>query len=163
MKQNSFYQLFLEQLSDIYSAENQIVAALPKMVQAASLSEVKDAFQNHLKETKKQVQRLKKIFMQLGINPRVKKCKGMEGLIKEGTQSVNEFAPSALKDAALISAAQRIEHYEISGYGTLRAFAKHLDLDDIADLLQETLDEEGEANKHLTKLAEGGLFRMWYQ
>lgn len=158
MKHNSFYQLFTEQLQDIYSAENQILHSLPKLIQAASLPELKVAFQAHLKDTQRQVQRLKKVFSHLDIHVNGKTCHAMEGLIRESKEIISHFPASALRDAALISAAQKVEHYEIAGYGTARTYAKHLELDQVADLLQKSLDEEGVTNKKLTRLAEGGFF-----
>jgi ferritin-like metal-binding protein YciE len=152
--------LLIEELYDIYSAEEQIVEALPKMVAASESPDLKKAFQSHLKETKGQVQRLKKIFKILKVEKKEKLCKAAKGLIQECKEVLkNSKTKSAIRDAALISKAQRIEHYEIAAYGTVRTFAKEIDLDTIVDLLQQTLDEEGNADKKLTEIAEGGLLK----
>lgn len=141
------------------SAENQIIESLPNLIKAASFPELKEGLTHHLKETKNQVSRLEKIFSLLGLKPKEKLCKGMKGILKEGDELVQNKQKSATLDATIISAAQKVEHYEIASYGTLRSFAKYLDLDrQIIDLIQETLDEEGNANKTLTKVAEGSLF-----
>jgi ferritin-like metal-binding protein YciE len=158
MSQNAFYKLFLKEISDLYSAENQIVEALPKMIEAASTPELKEAFKNHLKETRNQVARLDNIFAQLNEEPSDETCEAMEGLIAEGNEMIEMEAPSVVRDAALIGAAQRIEHYEIAGYGVAKTFATQLELYDIAQLLKETLEEEGSADKKLTSIAEGGFF-----
>lgn len=157
MKKDSIKTLFFSELQDIYSAETQIVEALPDMVKAAESPELKDAFKKHLEETKEQVKRLEKIFKALEIKHPKEKCEAMEGLISEGADVIKEYDKSAVRDAALISKAQRIEHYEISVYGTLRTFARELELDDIAELLDLSLEEEAAADKKLTKIAEGGL------
>lgn len=158
MKNNDLYKLFMDELADMYSAENQIVDALPKLIQAASNKDLKDALTKHLKETKGQVERIERIYSILDEQPEENNCEAMEGLIKEADELVRNFRGQAL-DAAIISAAQKVEHYEMASYGTLRSFAKHLELDsEIADLLQETLDEEGAADKKLTKIADGSLF-----
>jgi ferritin-like metal-binding protein YciE len=151
--------LLLDELHDLLSAENQIVEALPEMVKAALSTELKSAFQNHLKETKGQVARLKKIFKLLKVAPQVKFCKATKGLIQECKEVLKEFkVKSLLRDAALISKAQRIEHYEMAAYGTVRTFANELNLSEVAKLLDETLDEESAANKKLSSIAEGGVF-----
>lgn len=148
--------LLVEELRDLLSAEHQIVKALPKMVEAAECKELKKAFSSHLTETKNQVRRLEKIFRMMGIQKKAVLCKAARGLIKECQEVLGDFRKkSALRDAALISKAQRIEHYEISAYGTARTFAHELGLDKVASLLQDTLDEEGEANSKLTRLAKG--------
>lgn len=150
--------LLIEELHDLLSAENQIVEALPNVVAATNSKELKQTFTLHLKETKGQVQRLKQVFKLMKIKPESKFCKGTKGLIQELNDVLKEHkTKSSLRDAALISKAQRIEHYEIAGYGTARTYAKELKLSDVAKLLQETLDQEGHADKSLTKLAEGGL------
>jgi ferritin-like metal-binding protein YciE len=154
---NNLHDLFVHELSDLYSAEQQLVSALPQMARAASDSDLREAFNKHLDQTRTHVSRLDKIFTQLGTTTGDKECEGMKGLIKEGESIINAQGHSAVKDAALISAAQRVEHYEIAGYGTARTYAKELGYDEAVDLLQETLDEEGKTNKKLTKLAEGGL------
>ncbi|MCE5318435.1 MAG: ferritin-like domain-containing protein [Parachlamydia sp.] len=154
---NDIHNLFVDELQDMLSAENQIVQALPEYVKAAESSDLKDAFNHHLQETKNQVQRLEKIFKMLKIQPQGETCEAMEGLIKEAKEVLSNYSVSPVRDAAMISKAQRIEHYEISAYGTLRTFAKELDYGDIADLLKESENEEANADKKLTKIAEGGL------
>ena len=152
--------LLIDELHDILSCEEQIVEALPVMVKAADSTTLKEAFQSHLKETKGQIQRLEKIFKLLKIEKKEKFCKATKGLIQECQEVLKDFKlKSPVRDAALISKAQRIEHYEISAYGTVRTFATEMNLDEVADLLQETLDEEGSANKKLSKIAEGGLLK----
>lgn len=153
-----FKGLFIEELQDIFSAENQIIKALPEMIEASDSPDLKKAFESHLKETKEQVHRLEKIFKLLKIEKKEKMCEAMHGLIQECKEVLKEFkTKSAIRDAALISKAQRIEHYEIAAYGTVRTFAKDLDLNEAADLLQATLDEEANADKKLTQIAEGSL------
>lgn len=154
-----FFDLFVEQLSDIFDAENQIVEALPKLVREASSSELKEAFQNHLEETRQQVIRLKKIFKLIKERPQSVTCRACEGLIEEGDEVLNRTMPPLVKDAALIATAQRVEHYEIAVYGTLIAFAKQFSLNEVEDLLQETLKEEANADKTLSGIAEGGFFK----
>jgi ferritin-like metal-binding protein YciE len=152
--------LFIDELHDILSSEEQIVKALPEMVRASESPELKEAFEAHLKETKGQVQRLEKIFKLLKIKKKKKFCKATKGLIEECKEVLKDFkTKSPIRDAALISKAQRIEHYEISAYGTMRTFAKEIDLDDVAALLKDTLDEEANADKKLTKIAKGGMFK----
>jgi ferritin-like metal-binding protein YciE len=155
MLDNNFKKLYVDELKDLYSAENQLVKALPKMAKAASSNELRQGFENHLKQTKGHVERLEKIFRSLGESPKGKKCMGMEGLIKEGAEAIDEDFEGAVLDAALIGAAQRVEHYEIAAYGTVCEFAKLLDEPTHADLLQETLDEERETDKKLTDLSGG--------
>jgi ferritin-like metal-binding protein YciE len=154
MRLNSLHNVFVDELKDLYSAESQIVKALPKMVEAASDPDLKDALQEHLQVTKNQVERLKEVFKQLDEQTGGKKCKGMEGLIEEGSEVIEKNGNAQVKDAALIAAAQRIEHYEIAGYGTVRSYAEVLGFEQVANLLQETLDEEGEADEKLTELSE---------
>jgi ferritin-like metal-binding protein YciE len=155
MKIKSFEDLFHHELKDIYSAEKQLTKTLPKMAKAASNEDLKQAFENHLQETEGHVERLEKILTQLEIpTTRVQKCKAMEGLIEEGKEIMEEEMEPELLDAALICAAQRVEHYEIAAYGCARTFAQRLGHDDIAELLQTTLDEEGNADKKLTEIAE---------
>jgi ferritin-like metal-binding protein YciE len=152
--------LLIDELHDLLSSEEQIVEALPEMVLASKSPELKKAFQSHLKETKGQIQRLKKVFKILKIEKKEKFCKATKGLIEECKEVLKEFKTKcSIRDAALISKAQRIEHYEISAYGTVRTFAKEIDLGEVAALLQATLDEEAHADKKLTKIAEGGLFK----
>jgi ferritin-like metal-binding protein YciE len=148
------HDLFVQELKDLYNAENQLVKALPKMAKAATDPELQRAFQNHLTETINQVKRLEQIGAQMEIEPKGKKCKAMEGLIQEGREAIDEYEDDNVRDAALIAAAQRVEHYEIAGYGCARTFAKLLGYDDAAELLQATLDEEGNADKILTSIAE---------
>jgi ferritin-like metal-binding protein YciE len=157
MKFNSLQDLFVDQLQDLYDAEQQITQALPKMANAASSQELKEAFNMHLDQTRTQIQRLERIFSDLGMNPRGETCEAMRGIIKEGDQIINAQGDPNVKDAALITAAQRVEHYEIAGYGSVRTYAQELGYSQAADLLQKTLDEEGTTDKMLTKLAEGGL------
>lgn len=157
MQLNTLKDLYIEQLRDLYSAETQLVDALPKMAQAASSSDLKSAFKQHLDETKSQKQRLERIFSELGTSPQGETCQAMQGLIEEGEEIINTQAQPAVKDAALIAAAQRVEHYEMAGYGTVRTFANELGYDNAKNLLQMTLDEEGNANKKLNSIAEGGL------
>ena len=154
MALNSLEDLYVEQLKDLYSAETQITDALPKMKDAATHQELKKAFQMHLDQTKKQVDRLEQIFKDMDKSPKGHTCKAMQGLIKEGEEMIKEKAESDVKDAGLIAAAQRVEHYEIAGYGTVRNFAQRLGHQKHVDLLQQTLDEEGETDKKLTGLAE---------
>ena len=159
MNLNSMSGLFIEELRDLYSAENQLVAALPQMAAAAHSKTLKAAFEQHLEETRTHVQRLSEIFSEMGESPSGKHCKGMEGLITEGKEIIQMQGDPDVKDAALIGAAQRIEHYEMAGYGVARTFAKELDWSSAAKTLQKTLDEEGSADKKLTTIAEGGLFK----
>jgi len=153
MKLESFDSLLQHELQDLYSAEKQLIAALPKMAKKASSEELRNAFEKHLEQTKEQLERLEKIFKDLELTPGRHKCKAMEGLIEEGSELLKEDAEPALLDAAMIGAAQRIEHYEIAGYGTTRTFAEMLGHTDIAELLQQTLDEEKETDQLLTELA----------
>lgn len=151
--------LYKEELKDLYSAESQLVAALPKMAKAASSPDLKKAFESHLEETKVQIQRLEQVFEEIEGSPRGKKCKAMEGLVEEGAELIKEkadFEPAVL-DAALIGAAQRIEHYEIAAYGTVRTFAQQLGYTKAVNLLQQTLDEESAADEKLTTLAVSGI------
>lgn len=157
MKIKTMEELFQHELEDLLSAENQLVEALPKMAEAANSSALKSAFKDHLKQTKTHVSRLEKAFKAMGKEPKAHTCKGMQGLIKEGEDVIKNAAEPAVMDAGLIGAAQRVEHYEIAAYGTARAHAQALGLQSIADILQTSLDEEGEANKLLTQLAEGRM------
>jgi ferritin-like metal-binding protein YciE len=147
-------QLYIDELKDLYSAENQLVKALPKMAEAASSDELRQGFEQHLEQTKGQVQRLEKIFKALGESPKGKKCKGMEGLVEEGSEVIDEDFEGSLMDAALIGAAQRVEHYEIAAYGTVCAFAEELGETEQASLLTETLEEEKATDEKLTELAQ---------
>jgi ferritin-like metal-binding protein YciE len=155
MKQNRLRELYIQQLRDLYSAETQLVKALPKMAEAATTEELRSGFQGHLKQTEEHVERLETIFSNLGEKPTGEKCKGMEGLIKEGSEVIrDQDLEGELKDAALIAAAQRVEHYEIAGYGTVRTFANLLEDDEAVKLLEKTLDEEKETDQKLTEIAE---------
>jgi len=154
MKLDSLQDLYVDELKDLYNAENQLLKALPKMAKAASAPELRKAFERHLKETQGQIRRLDRIFKRLDTNPKGKKCKAMEGLIEEGKDLMAEEADPAVMDAALIAAAQRVEHYEMAGYGCVRTYARLLGYDDAAELLQQTLDEEGATDHKLTELAE---------
>ena len=154
MKLESLQDLLLHELKDLYSAETQIVKALPKMAKAASSEELRTAFEEHLEETKKQVERLEQIFERLGTSARGKKCKGMEGLLEEGKEIIEEDGEDMVKDAALISAAQHVEHYEIAGYGCVRTWANLLGENEVASLLEQTLEEEKGADQTLTQIAE---------
>ncbi len=154
MELTNLQDLFVEQLQDLYDAENRLVDALPKMLDAATDKQLKAAFKDHLKETKQHVSRLETAFQQLGCDAKRESCEAMKGLIKEGEKMVDAKGDPAVKDAALIAAAQRVEHYEMAGYGTARSFADQLGHHQIAQLLQQTLDEEGNANKTLSKVAE---------
>lgn len=149
--------LLLVQLEDLYSAEDQLTSALPKMSEAAASSELKTAFETHLQETRHHKERLERAFEMLGHQPRAEKCEAMAGLIAEGQEIIMAEGDPEVKDAALIAAAQRVEHYEMAGYGCARTFARRLQRDDIADLLQETLEEEAKANEMLTEIAERSI------
>ena len=149
--------LFLNELKDVYNAEKLILRALPRMAKAANADALRDAFTRHLRETEGHVQRLEQIFGSLGQAARGKKCKGMEGIIEEGKEILEEDGAPEVIDAALIAAAQRVEHYEIAAYGCLRTYAQLLGYDDAARLLQQTLREEEAADKKLTELGEGGI------
>jgi len=151
---NPLEELLVDELKDIYSAENQIIKALPKMAKAASSPELKRAFERHLEETRRQVERLNQIADHLEIKLTGKKCKGMEGLIEEGKEIMEEDLDENAIDAGLIGAAQKVEHYEIAAYGTARTHAQLLGYSKAAKLLQQTLDEEGNTDKKLTSLAE---------
>jgi len=159
MKLDSLKKLYIEELRDLYNAENQIIKALPKMAKAATSPELQAAFTEHLEQTKGQVARLDMIFEKLGKNPKGKTCKAMEGLVEEGSELMKEDAEPEILDAGLIAAAQRVEHYEIAGYGTVRTYARILNETEAERLLQETLDEEGETDKKLTQLAESLINR----
>jgi len=159
MRDQGLYQLFIDELEDMYSSENQIVESLPNLIKVASHKDLKEALSHHLKETEAQVTRLEKIFSILGEEPSENTCEAMEGLIAEAEDLTQGKTKSPTLDAAIISAAQKIEHYEIASYGILRSFAKHLNFNkEVVNLLQDTLDEEGAADKKLTKIADGTLF-----
>jgi ferritin-like metal-binding protein YciE len=153
MEANRLKHLYVEELKDLYSAEGQMVKALPKMVKAATSEELRAGFRKHLQQTRGHVARLEEIFQALGESPKGKKCKGMEGLIKEGSEMIAEdLAPEEL-DAGLISAAQRVEHYEIAGYGCVSTYANLLGEEEAVSLLRQTLEEEKETDENLTQLA----------
>ena len=154
MALESLQELYLEQLKDLHSAEEQIIEALPKMIEQTSHTELRQAFELHLKQTKEQLRRLDQIGQRAGQKLTGHKCKGMEGLLEEGEEMMKERADSDVLDAALIAAAQRVEHYEMAGYGCARTYAHLLGLNDDMKLLQQTLDEEGETDHLLTDLAE---------
>jgi ferritin-like metal-binding protein YciE len=145
---------YIEQLRDLYSAESQLVKALPKMAKAAHSDELKNGFLEHLEQTKGHVTRLEQIFEELDEKPTGKKCQAMAGLVEEGSETISEEATPAVKDALLIAAAQRVEHYEIAAYGTVKTFAQTLGHDDAAKLLDETLQEEVETDEKLTEAAQ---------
>jgi ferritin-like metal-binding protein YciE len=157
MSLDSLEKLFLEELKDVYNAEKQILRALPKMAKAAESPQLEQAFTQHLKETQGQVQRLERIFKELGQTARGKKCKGMEGLLEEGKEVLEEEGEPAVIDAALIASAQRVEHYEIAAYGCLRTYASLLGYSEAGRLLQQTLKEEEAADQKLSKLGESGI------
>src|ERR1700733_7307214 len=153
MKMDTLQARYVDELKDLYSAENQILKALPKMIRAAGHPELKEAFTDHMKQTENQVKRLEQIFEGLEESPKGKKCHGMEGVLEEGAELIKEKPEPQVLDAGLISAAQHVEHYEMAGYGAVRTWAEKLGRDEDARLLQETLDEEHEANELLTTLA----------
>jgi len=154
MSLDSLQDLYIEHIQDLYSAEQQIIEALPKMIDKASNQQLKDGFSRHLEQTREHARRLEGIGRRAGQDIDGKTCKGMEGVIKEGAEVLKEDGDPNVIDAALISAAQRVEHYEMAGYGCARAYAEALGLEDDADALQQTLDEEGETDEKLTQLAE---------
>jgi ferritin-like metal-binding protein YciE len=157
MEIDSLRKLYVEELKDLYSAEKQLIQALPKMAKKAQNAQLKQAFQQHLEITQAQLERLDRIFEGLEKSPRGKKCKAMEGLVEEAKEMMQEDMEPEVMDAALIASAQRVEHYEIAGYGTVRTYANLLGETDAAKLLQQTLDEEGQADKILTQLAESSI------
>lgn len=157
MDMNTLQDLYVEELRDLLSAEGQIIKALPKMAKKASSPELQKAFQTHLAESRQHVERLNQIFENLGMKPRAKKCKGMQGLIEEGEEVMKEAETDEVRDAGLIASAQRVEHYEIAAYGTVRTYAEMLGDKKAAKLLQQTLDEEGNTDKKLTDLAVNGI------
>ena len=154
MKVDTVEKLFVNELKDIYSAEKQITRALPKMVKAATSDELRKAFQTHLEQTKGQIERLDRVFEILGKTSGGKTCEGMKGVIKEGAEMIEEVEAGEVRDAGLISAAQRVEHYEIAAYGTVRTMAAMMGQNEVADLLQQTLEEEGNTDKLLSKIAQ---------
>jgi ferritin-like metal-binding protein YciE len=158
MKLPSPEKLLEDQLKDLYSAESQLLKALPKMAKAASTPELKEAFRSHLEETRGQVDRLKQIGEHLAIKLTGKKCKAMEGLIEEGAEVLEAEGPGPILDAAFVAAAQRVEHYEISAYGTARSLATHLGLKPVAALLEATLREESAADEKLTQVCQSAIY-----
>ena len=154
MKLDTLKKLFVEELRDLYSAEHQLLKALPKMAKGASSEELKQAFEDHLSQTQDHVDRLEEIFKGMDESPKGKTCHGMKGLLEEGSQMLEQDGERSVLDAGIIAAAQKVEHYEIASYGTVRTFAHLLGEDEAAELLQQTLDEEGDADKHLNELAE---------
>lgn len=156
-KENHLQELLIEELRDVYSAEQQLLKALPRMAKAAQSERLKEVFERHLEETEQQVERLERAFEVLGETPKAKKCKAMEGLIEEGKEMMEAHKESAMADAALIAAAQKIEHYEIATYGTICTWCDLMGLDEASDLLKETLDEEKTADETLTEVAESEI------
>jgi ferritin-like metal-binding protein YciE len=158
MQLNSLKDVFVGQIEDLYSAEQQLLKALPQMAGAATSPDLRQAFTDHLEQTRHHVRRLEEVFAEAGIARSPEHCEAMEGLIKEGTEIVEASGDPLAKDAALIAAAQRVEHYEIAAYGTARTLASELGFSDAESMLEDTLSEEGDADKLLTKIATGGLF-----
>lgn len=154
MKLESLKDLYVEQLKDLYSAENQLVEALPKMAEKANAPDLRKGFKDHLRQTEQHVKRLERIFKDLQVSPGGKECEGMKGLVKEGEEMMKMKGEPAALDAGLIAAAQRVEHYEIAGYGTVRTYAELLGRDEHVSLLEQTLREEEETDERLTELAE---------
>jgi ferritin-like metal-binding protein YciE len=153
MELQSLEELFVDELKDLYSAENQILKALPKMIKAASSNELKAGFEEHLEQTRGHVKRLEEIFQELDESPKGKKCKGMEGIIADGKELLSKEAEPEVMDAGLIAAAQHVEHYEIAGYGCARTYAELLQQQNFVNLLQETLNEEKQTDEKLSQLA----------
>lgn len=159
MENSDLMSLFIEELADMYSAEQQIIGALPRLIKLACHDDLRKALSDHLAETITQKSRIDEIYSLLGVTRQQQKCAAMEGLVKEADEIIADKEPSALLDAAIISACQKVEHYEIASYGTLKSFAQHLNLSaEIKSLIKKTLDEEGGADKKLTNIAEGSLF-----
>jgi ferritin-like metal-binding protein YciE len=156
---HSLNDVLQEQLEDLHSAETQLVQALPKMAQAAQHEPLREALQHHLEETREHVKRVEEALGEIGVSNPTEVCKGMQGLIAEGEEMISKDGDASAKDAALIGAAQRVEHYEIAAYGTARQLADDCGFDGIRDLMDQTLDEESQADKLLTKIATGGMFK----
>jgi ferritin-like metal-binding protein YciE len=154
MQKDSLRELYVDELRDLYNAETQLVKALPKMAKASSNAELRQGFEEHLRQTSEHVSRLEQIFGTLGEKPTGKKCLGMEGLVKEGAETMQEDYADAVLDAAIIGAAQRVEHYEIAGYGTVRAFAELMGESEHVSLIEQTLQEEKETDNQLSRLAQ---------
>ena len=157
MEMESLQDLMLEELKDIYNAEAQLLKAMPRMLKKAKNQQLKAAFETHMKETEGQIDRLEQVFEALGEKAKGKKCHAMEGLLEEAKEMMGEDMEDDVMDAALIAAAQKVEHYEIASYGTVRTWAQLLGNKDVTKLLQQTLDEEGKTDKLLTKLAESSI------
>lgn len=155
MRKDSMRQLYVDELRDLYNAETQMVKVLPKMAKAASSAGLRQAFEEHLRQTSEQVSRLEQIFESLDEKPTGRKCLGMDGLVKEAAETMQEKYSGSVMDAAIIGAAQRVEHYEIAGYGTVREFAELLEENEHVSLIAQTLEEEKQADEKLTQLAEG--------
>lgn len=159
MRMESLQDLYVHELEDLYNAEKQILQALPKLAQSSEHEELRQAFEEHRRITEEQVRRLEMIFDDLGQRPGGRKCRGIEGIIEEGEQILREDVAPEVRDAAIIGTAQRVEHYEIAAYGTVRTFADQLGFAEHANLLQQTLDEEGESDRRLTEIAESRVNR----
>ena len=157
MELDTLKDLYVDEIKDLYSAEKQLIKALPKMAKAASDKQLQQAFRTHLRQTAEHAARLEQICKDLGVSTRGKKCVGMEGLIEEGSELIKENPDPDVLDAGLISKAQRVEHYEMAGYGTVRTYARQLGFESHAELLQQTLNEEGQTDHLLTALAESGI------
>ena len=157
MELDTLRELYIDELKDLYSAENQILKALPRMIKAASHAELKKAFTTHERQTREHVKRLERVCRELRASPKGKKCHGMEGLLEEGKELISEKPDPDVLDAGLISAAQHVEHYEMAGYGTVRTYARQLGYETQAQILQPTLDEEGQTDQLLTSLAESSI------
>ncbi len=153
MSVNNLEKLLVQELKDLHSAETQITQTLPKLIDAATSNDLKSAFEHHLKETKGQIERLDKAFQILGASPRGKTCNGMKGILMEGSEMLQETEAGDIRDVALISAAQRVEHYEMAAYGTVRSYAEQLEQPAIVSLLQDTLDEEKKADQKLSEIS----------
>jgi ferritin-like metal-binding protein YciE len=153
MDQETMKELFIEQIRDIYDAEKQLVKALPKLAKAAQSEDLSEALNDHLEETRNQVSRLENIFELMKTNAKGKPCKGMKGLLEEGNEAIQGEEEGAMRDLAIIAGCQKVEHYEISAYGTVRTIAEQLNLEDVIELLQQTADEEKEADEKLTEVA----------
>lgn len=154
MAVDTIEKLFIEELKDLHSAEKQITKTLPKLIEAATSPDLKKAFQHHLRETEGQIERLDQAFEMLGTRPKDKTCDGMKGILAEGSEMLHETKEGDVRDVALIAAAQRVEHYEIAAYGSVRSYAEQLNKAEIAGLLQQTLEEEKAADKKLTEISE---------
>lgn len=157
---NTLYDLFVDELKDIYSAERQLLKALPRMMKGSTSDELRTAFENHLRQTEGHVERLEQVFERLEESPRGKKCKAMEGLVEEGAEMLDTEGDGDVLDAGIIGAAQRVEHYEMAAYGTACAHAKVLGYEDLASILSQTLQEEEEADRLLTQIAEGSVNQL---